>query len=215
MTLDVAAPLTPTLRALRPDDPRDAAAITRLHLALLGHGPMARLGELFLRRFCYGALVRDGYLEAALAEVGGRPAGFVSYTGRSITFHRDALRRRAPTVAGLLVLSVLRDPRVLGRLAKAVWLMRSRRAEQEREQDPLGEVLSIGVLPAYRAPQRRVSEALVAHAADALRRQGVDRMRMVVEAHNTATLLLYHRLGARFEPYEHAGQPMVQVWFAL
>jgi len=43
---------------------------------------------------------------------------------------------------------------------------------------------------------------------------GVDRVRMVVEAHNKPALLFYHRLGGRgFEPYEHAGEPMVQVWF--
>src|SRR2546425_9005460 len=45
---------------------------------------------------------------------------------------------------------------------------------------------------------------------------GVDRLRMVVEAHNKPALLFYHRLGGRgFEPYEHAGEPMIHVWFDL
>ena len=40
-------------------------------------------------------------------------------------------------------------------------------------------------------------------------------MRMLVQAENKAVLLLYHLLGARFEPYELGGEPQVQVWFEL
>jgi ribosomal protein S18 acetylase RimI-like enzyme len=199
----------------------DVAAVTGLHLTLLGHGPMARLGEPFLRNFCYTTLLADGLMRVALFEVDGRPAGFVAYTSRSITFHRVAVRRHAAYVAWLTARFVLGDPRRLGRVAKAVWLMGSRRAEHDLAQDPLGEVVAIGVLPEYRSPEFvrgtgvAVSEALVTHAMARLRAEGVTRMRMVVEAHNTATLLFYHRLGARFEPYEHAGEPMVHVWFDL
>jgi ribosomal protein S18 acetylase RimI-like enzyme len=209
------------LREIDPDDRRDVATISRLHLTLLGHGPMARLGELFLRRFCYTFLVREGLMRAALFEVDGQPAGFVAYTSRSITFHREAIRRHGVQVARLIALSVLRDPRVLPRLLKAVRLMFSRRAELRLGQDPLGEVLAIGVLPQYRTPQfvqrtaLRIGEELIAHVAAGLQRAGVDRMRMVVETHNKPALLFYHGLGGRFEPYEHAGEPMVQVWFDL
>jgi ribosomal protein S18 acetylase RimI-like enzyme len=211
-------PVGHRLREVDPADPQDVAAVARLHLVLLGHGPMARLGELFLRRFCYTVLVRDGLLRAALFEVGGRPAGFVAYTSRSITFHRRAIRRHAAYVAWLIALSVLRDPRLLPRLLKAVRLMFSRRAELRLGQDPLGEVLAIGVLPEYRTPQfvqrtaLRIGEELIAHVVAYCQRVGVERMRMVVEAHNKPALLFYHRLGGRFEPYEHAGEPMIQVW---
>jgi ribosomal protein S18 acetylase RimI-like enzyme len=209
------------LREVDPRDRRDAAVITRLHLTLLGHGPMARLGELFLERFCYGVLLRANLMRAALVEVNGRPAAFVAYTSQSITFHRHALRRHWAAVVGLIGLSVLREPRLVARLLKAARLMLSRRAELELGRDPLGEVLAIGVLPEYRSPDfvrrtgLRISEALVGHAAAAVRRAGADRMRMVVEAHNKPALLFYHGLGGRFEPYEHAGDPMVHVWFDL
>lgn len=214
----------PVLHELREMDPRvreDVAAVTALHMTLLGHGPMARLGERFLKEFCYGTLVRDGLMRVALFEVEGRPAGFVAWTSRSITFHRSALRRHAPRVAWLIARTIAGEPRVIRRLGKAVWLMVSRRAERDLARDPLGEVLSIGVLPEYRTPQflqrtnLRIGEALVRHAMTALRRDRVAVMRMVVEAHNTPTLLLYHALGARFEPYAHAGEPMVHVWFDL
>jgi ribosomal protein S18 acetylase RimI-like enzyme len=218
------APEVPVRHELREITPRareDAEAITRLHMALLGHGPMARLGALFLREFCYGTLLRERLLRAALYEVEGQPAGFVAWTGRSITFHRSAIRRHALRAAWLAARSVAREPGAARRLGKALWLMRSRRAERELARDPLGEVLSIGVLPEYRSPQfiqhtgLRLGEALVRHAMAALRRQRVAVMRMVVEAHNTPTLMLYHALGARFEPYQHAGEPMVHVWFDL
>jgi ribosomal protein S18 acetylase RimI-like enzyme len=110
---------------------------------------------------------------------------------------------------------------VVPRLLKALWLMCSRRAELHLGEDPLGEVLAIGVLPEYRTPGfvrrtgLRIGAALVAHVAAHLRRAGVERMRMVVEADNKPALLFYHQLGGRFEPYEHAGEPMVQVWFDL
>jgi ribosomal protein S18 acetylase RimI-like enzyme len=206
------------LREIDPACRPDVAAITHLHLKLLGHGPMARLGELFLRRFCYTVLVREGLMRAALAEVDGGPAGFVAYTSRSITFHRRAIRRHAAYVAWLMALSVLRDPRLLPRLLKAGRLMFSRRAEIRLGQDPLGEVLAIGVLPEYRTPQfvqrtgLQIGEKLIGHAVAYFRRVGVTRMRMVVEAGNKPALLFYHRLGGRFEPYEHAGEPMIQVW---
>ena len=196
-------------------------AITSLHLALLDWGPMARLGELFLRRFCYTALLRDGLMRAALFEVDGRPAGFVAYTDHSIAFHRQAIRRHAAYVAWLVALSVLRDPRLVPRLLGAVRLMFARRAEGHLGQDPLGEVLAIGVLPEYRTPAfvhrtgLRIGEELIAHVVAYFRRVGVDRMRAVVDAPNKPALLFYHHLGGRFEPYERAGEPMIQVWFDL
>src|SRR5437867_4286791 len=172
---------------------------------------MARLGELFLRRFCYGVLLRDDRMRAALFEVDGRPAGFVAYTSRSITFHREAVGRHWAYVAWLIALSVVCDPRLVARLLRALRLMFSRRAELHLGRDPLGEVLAIGVLPAYLTPEfvrrtsLRIGEELIAHLVAYFRRVGVDRMRMVVEAHNKAALLFYHRLGGSFEPYEHAG----------
>ena len=209
------------LREIDPANRRDVAAITRLHLGLLGHGPMARLGELFLRRFCYTVLLHDGLMRAALFEVDGRPAGFVAYTARSISFHREAVRRHWVYVACLIALSVVRDPRLVARLLHAVRLMFSRRAELNLGRDPLGEVLAIGVLPEYLTPEFvhrtavRIGDELITHVVSSLRRLGVDRMRMVVEAHNTPALLFYYHLGGRFEPYEHAGEPMVHVWFDL
>jgi ribosomal protein S18 acetylase RimI-like enzyme len=216
-----ASPVAHRFREIDPAREQDVATITRLHLALLEWGPMAGLGELFLRRFCYTALVRDGLMRAALFEVDGRPAGFVAYTDRSIAFHRDAIRRHVVYVAWLVALSVLRDPRLFFALLRAARLMFARRAEGHLGPDPLGEVLAIGVLHDYRTPEfvhrtgLRIGDELIGYVAAHLRRLGLDRMRAVVDAPNKAALLFYHHLGGRFEPYERAGEPMVQVWLDL
>jgi ribosomal protein S18 acetylase RimI-like enzyme len=202
-----------------PRDDRDIRAITDLHLQLLPWGPMAGLGRLFLRRFCYTLLIRDGLMEAALFEVDGEPAGFIAYTTRSHTLHREALRRRPAAAALLLAGSVLADPAVLVRLARGARLLFSRSAEKRAGGDPRAEVLAIGVLPAYRTAAfarsagLQVSRELVLHAARRFRDAGLTEMRMVVDAFNKPTLLFYHGLGGRFEQYTRAGDPMVQVRF--
>jgi ribosomal protein S18 acetylase RimI-like enzyme len=207
------------IREVLPHNQRDVAWAARLHLELFRNmGPMAQLGELFLRRFCYSMLLQDGLMRAALCEVDGKPAGLIAYTDRSITFHRAAWQRRWPYVAWLVVLSVLRNPRVLPRLFKAARLMSSRRGEVRLGDDPMAEVLAIGVLADYRSPEfihrtsLRIADLLLAHAAARFRQVGLTRMRMIVDADNRAALLFYHRLGARFEPYEQAGVPSTLVW---
>jgi ribosomal protein S18 acetylase RimI-like enzyme len=212
------------VRRLYELDPNDANAATQaaqLHLELLGHGPMARLGQRFLSRFCYSVLIRDGLLRAALYEINGQLAGFVAYTERSITFHRTAIRSHWLYVAYVMMISVLRDPRLFFSLVKAVRVMFARRSETCLGTDPLAEIVAIGVRPEFRTPGfiratgLRIAEELVAHAAAWFRRLDLKQMRMIVEAHNRPALLFYHRLGAQFAPYEQAGEPMVQVWLNL
>ena len=207
------------VRELVATDRRDVASAAALHMALFQTmGPMAHLGEFFVGRFCYSILMRDGLMRAAICEVEGRPAGLIAYTARSLTFHRTAIRDHWLYVAWLVALSVLRDPRVLLRLPKAARLMMSRRTEQRLGCDPVAEVLAIGVLPEFRSSAfvhrtgRRIGDMLFRHAATYFRRTGLEQIRMIVDADNRAALLFYHRLGARFEPYEQAHVPSVLVW---
>jgi SAM-dependent methyltransferase len=215
------AAMTVTIDTVAPASREEIAMVARLHMELLRHGPMARLGVRFLERFCYGVLLEEGLLHAALCRVDGEPAGFISYTPRSIQFHREVIRRRWLGAARAFGQSLLHEPAVLLRLPKALRLMADRRREIELASDPLGEVVSIGVLRRFAtarvagAGTPPLSEALILHAAAYLRRAGATRLRMIVEARNKPTLLLYHRLGAGFQPYQQMGEPMVHVWFDL
>ena len=65
--------------------------------------------------------------------------------------------------------------------------------------------------PARQDLRGRGAGAAIRHLSDA----GVGQMRTVVDADNKAVMLLYHKLGARFEPYAQGGKPKVQVWFEL
>jgi ribosomal protein S18 acetylase RimI-like enzyme len=209
------------MREVDPGCKEDLRELSRLHMKLLGHGPMAQLGEFFLRRFCYTVLIEEGLLRAALFETEGRPAGFIAYTPWSITFHRRAIRKHWLYVGFLVVVSFLRDSRLLRPFVKALRLMVSRRSEITLGSDPLGEIVAIGVLPEFRTASfvrqtgLRISEELVEYAALYFRRAGIDTMRMIVEASNRPALLFYNSLGARFEPYEQMGEPMIHARFDL
>jgi len=95
--------------------------------------------------------------------------------------------------------------------------MFSRRAELNLGRDPLGEVLAIGVLP-HTSPRNScagpgsASDELVAHAAPTSGGGGRPNADWSSEAHNKPALLFYHRLGGRFEPYEHAGERCARVF---
>lgn len=210
--------------AVEPVRHGDAAArevVAGLHRRLLDFGPMARLGTRFLRDFCYGTLLRDGLLAAAIGRVDGAPAGFVAWTSRAVSFHTRALGRHPIAVPLLALRSVLREERPVARIAEAVRLTLSRGRERLHGEDPMAEVLAIGVLPEFASPAfvrqsgLRVSELLVLHCAGTFAREGFVTMRMIVDADNRAAILFYHLLGAHIQPYDTAQRPSVEVRFDL
>lgn len=219
MTTDSPGPLH-SLRDIEPDG-EDLRKVSSMHMELLSFGPMAGLGEPFVRKACYGMHMRDGSLRCALYEIGGSPAGFVAYTDRGVSFHRDGLRGHWFYAGVALAQSLVLDPRRLAGLLRALRVVLSRRGEAEDLSDPLGEIVCIAVKREYLGREYRrtdgvsISEALVRHAGDQLKALGLDRMRALVDAPNKAALMLYHKLGATFEGYEQAGEPMVEVWVPL
>lgn len=210
------------IREITHEDRAEMDRVADLHIELLGFGPMAGLGRRFIRDACYANNMRDGQLRVAIYEIDGVAGGFVAYTDQSISFHRTSLRKHWLRTAGTLLLSLIEDPRRLGALARALAVLGSRREEQQvLGADPMGEVVCVAVLPEYLKAEYRLpagarpGESLIAYAAQRLTDLGVSEMRMLVDADNKAVLFLYRALGARFEPYEQAGEPMVHVWFDL
>jgi ribosomal protein S18 acetylase RimI-like enzyme len=220
-TLYASTGVSVQIRDIDPANREDVETITRLHLELLNWGPMARLGKLFLKKFCYTVLLKDNLMRSSLYEVEGKAAGFIAYTDKSITFHRFAIRNHLGYVIYLVILSIIRYPWVVFRLPKVIYLMLSRQGEKNLGEDPQAEVLAIGVLQEYRSPVfilktgLRISEQLIEHVASYFRSVGLKKMRLIVDADNTPALMFYHNLGGRFEPYELAGVPSVLVWFDL
>jgi len=215
------APIHCSLRPINPDDKKDVAAVANMHLELLDWGEMAGLGKLFLERFCYKTLVKDDLMQVSLYEVNGRPVGFIAYTAHSLSFHRRALKKHFSYIAFLIFLSVLRKPIVIFHLIRAIRLIRSRRSEIDHRKDAGGEILAIGVLPEYRSLKfynrtgLRISEELFRSAVFYLKRIGMNRVDVFVDAFNTQALLFYKSLGAALKPYNRAGVSMYQVFFEL
>lgn len=216
-------PPTPswTLREIAADDAAGLNRIADLHMELLNFGPMAGLGRRFVRDICYAAHMEDGLLRVAMVEVDGDPAGFVAYTSRSIGFHRSGLKQhwfRAGVGVGL---SLLRDPRRIVKLVRALKVLVSRRGEIVLGEDPLGEVVCVAARKQYLAPGfvrrsgLRLSQMLIQYAQGRLTHAGTNKMRMIVDTDNKPVLMLYHLMGAHFEPYEQGGEPQVHVWFDL
>lgn len=207
------------IRRITSSDDADLAHVSEMHMELLHFGPMAGLGESFVREVCYRSLLRAGVLSVAILEVDAQPAGFVAYTSNSYDFHRLGMRSSWFVAATELLKACIRQWRHLGRIFRAVGVLLSRRQEQQPEPGANGEVVCVAVRPEYLRPafarsrRFRASEGLIRYAAAQLSDRYVSSMRMLVDAENKAVLLLYHSLGARFEPYEQAGEEMVQVWF--
>jgi ribosomal protein S18 acetylase RimI-like enzyme len=196
--------------------------VADLHIELLGFGPMAGLGRRFVRDACYINNMRDGQLKVAVYEVDGVVGGFVAYTAQSISFHRTSLRKHWFRTSTSLLFSLLADPRRVVALFRALAVLGSRRGEKNViGEDPMGEVVCVAVQPAYLKPEFRLvdgsrpGDLLIRYAATRLLAMQVAEMRMLVDADNKSVLFLYQSLGARFEPYRQAGEPMVQVWFSV
>ena len=129
------------LREIEWHDAEGLQAVARLHMELLDYGPMAGLGERFIRDAIYQQHVRDGSLRVALYEVDGVPVGFVAYTDNPWTFHRVTLRRHWLHTAWILLLALAREPARLRKVVRAIRVVLSRRGEVEIAREGVGEVI--------------------------------------------------------------------------
>jgi ribosomal protein S18 acetylase RimI-like enzyme len=192
--------------------------ISDMHLHLLSWGPLARLGKMFLVKVCYTILIKDNLMKAAIFYYDHKPAGFIAYTPYSISFHQTAIKKHWLYVVYILILSIIRDPRLVVHIAKAIHLMISRSSEKEIAKDPSAEILAIGVNEEYRSPHFiqktgiRISQELLKYAVNEFKKFGLKEMRVVVDVFNKAAIFLYLSLDGRAESFERHGDKMYQIW---
>jgi ribosomal protein S18 acetylase RimI-like enzyme len=111
---------------------------------------------------------------------------------------RSGLRRFWPHVLWVVGVSVLTAPTSVGAVWQACQLMRTRQAAGAEFE---GEILSLGVLPAYREPGfarqsgLRIATDLLDAAVDRLRGMGIQHIGAAVRVDNTAAKLFYAGLG--------------------
>ncbi len=215
------APVDYSACLLNPDNSSEVDDVAQMHTELLSWGPVARLGKLFLRRYCYSLLVREGLLKVIVSRVAAKPAGFVAYTTVPGDFLSRAIRRHPARVALLMLVSVVIRPATLAVLAKAVRPARHRMRGQALLPKAEAEIMAIGVYPEYRSMQfirrteLRISRDLFFRVVASLRAEGFRSVQMDVDAFNKEALLFYHGLGGRLESFDRFGDSMYRIVFDL
>jgi hypothetical protein len=218
------APAPPyRIRAVDPDKEGDSETAARLHARLFGEiGPVAKLGERLLQRYCYDYVLRSGLMQAAVIEVGGEPAGLAAYTGNSRELHRAAMRSHLPFLVRETLSALVQEPRLVGRLPAAARLLWERRKEKLPPQiDKFGEGVAFGVLPQFltrhfvRRTGLRVSDLLLDYLLDDLWAQGFTQVRGVVLLSNKAAVSFFSVRATRVEPFPAAALPSIQFWLDM
>jgi ribosomal protein S18 acetylase RimI-like enzyme len=194
-----------------------ARDLARLHAELLPESPVSRLGRRFMEDFYYRVLPREGLVFGAVAYVDGQPAGFIAVTHDRTGFMRTGFKRGWPRLLKVLGSSAVTAPMSMGAMWHAAGIARSRgRAEGDERA---GEILSLGVLPAYREPAFvrrsgiRIATDLLDLAVDGLRAMGIQHIGAAVRADNTEAKLFYAGLGWSLDRPRVPGIPPVAVEF--
>jgi ribosomal protein S18 acetylase RimI-like enzyme len=177
-----------------------AQDLAKLHLILLPNSPISLLGELFARSFYYRLLPKQGLIFGAIAYVDQRPVGFIVATDQPNDFMQIAFQRHFLYLTGIVMLSVLMNP--VKRLT-AIWGAWQIMCSLPKLKIPgsEAELLSFGVLPAYRFSQfgqqsgHHVAADLLNAIVAPLEKRGMDSVRAIVDADNQAARSFYRKQG--------------------
>jgi hypothetical protein len=211
------------VREVDPDNEADVAIAAHLHAVLFEQiGPIAKLGERLLRRYCYSYVLRTGLMKAVIVEVNGEPAGLAAFTGDPKKLHGAALRSHFPFLAGELIRAIIDQPSMLFRLPGVARLFWERR--RDKIPVPVGtfaEVVAFGVLPQYvtrrfiRQTGVQVAEVLIDHVLDDVWAQGFTRLRGVILASNKPALSFFTIRASRVDAFPSALRPSFQIWLDM
>jgi ribosomal protein S18 acetylase RimI-like enzyme len=200
-------------------NPPPTAELVRMHCELLPSSPAVRFGPLFMKEVFYSRLPEMGSVFGAVAMIGGEHAAFVSATDDSAGFMSQALRRHFIRVVGSVAKSIAARPTRVSAVFEVIRLMRHRGWQDDNQ--PQGEILSMGVRPAYRQPQfvaesqLSIAQDLLDHAVSAIRKKGRTRIRAVVDADNIAAQMLYWGSGWHLERARVPGWTVPSVEFVV
>jgi ribosomal protein S18 acetylase RimI-like enzyme len=207
------------IRQVTADDVQGIDYITELHMDLLKFGPMAQFGDAVIRETIYIPALRDKLLEIAVAEVDGRPAGFVAYTEHAHVFHQSLLRNHLLKALWVTGWSLLTRPARFRHVPRALKVIFSRNELPENLRQRDTEVVCFGVRPEFLTPEfvrqhkLRIGEKLLDHAADYFKAKGLTNMHMIVDGDNPRALLFYQSQGAELVPCVFGGIPSYFVLF--
>jgi len=208
------------LEALNPANEGDVEVVARLHSTLLADSPVVKMGARFLRRFYYRTLVAEALISCTVFRAEGRIVGFISYTSLPFAFMSTAVKRHFFRLSWIMLVSIVHSPKMIRELIEVVRLLAVRGSDIRIERVGTGEALSLAVLPEFRRTMppgstKRVALSLFECAAEALRKQGAERILVMVQPSNRAANIFFSMLGCQMEKITWAGQPVHRYIYSL
>lgn len=182
---------------LKPTDPDQLKAASRLHSELLPQSVPAQLGDYFMTHFYFTKLVEMDRISCDLFIHDGEYVGFIVFTKYPDSFMRDGIRRHFFSLCLVAIRIFASDPRRLGAVFN---LLRKSSEITSKRSDRAGYWLTFGVLAPFRRLKidergTRISGALVNAMLDAFREAGFARVDGAVERTNKSAIFFYHACG--------------------
>jgi hypothetical protein len=199
---------------LDPQSRADVQGVADLHRRYLDDSPIVRFGRRFLEKFYYDRLVRDGLVGCRLYRADGKVVGFISYTMEPLGFMTGGMRRHPIALSTAVLGGIVSHPGTIRELLGVLRVMRDRRDDsRSREMEGTAEVLSLVVDAAYgshvpHGGDTRLAVRLFDEAQRQLRKQGAERVHLLVKPGNIASNLLCSSMGCTFEKIDHGGEPV-------
>ncbi len=206
-------PVNFSIRQIVQGDRQGIDLTTELHMDLLGFGPIAQFGPEVIRETIYVTGINEQLLEVAIAEVDGRPAGFIAYTIDHHRFHASLIGSHRLKVMTVMAKAIFTRPSRLRHVPRSLKAVISRDDLGDKTSSDATEVACFGVRPEFLTPEFihrtkvRVGVKLLQHAASCFLQHGFDRTRMIVDADNRLALLFYQSLGGELTPCTYGGVP--------
>jgi len=176
-------------KAIRAATPADLGAMAHIHATSGTPGLLSDLGEAFLRDVYYTGLLASPVGKALVIEIGGKVAGFTTYSADSGRLFGEIFRPRLGRTLLAVAKATLRKPRVPIDFAQTV-LTVDRTGEGS---DIRAEAVSLEVAPEFQG--LGLGFLLLQTAVADLRAEGVTRIKARILASNRPVERLHPPLG--------------------
>ncbi len=185
--------------ALDYKDREQVRAAAALHEKLLADSPVPLLGRLFMERFYYSTLVKDGLIHCDLYRQDGQYVAFSVYTCYPGSFISQGIKRHFLYLCLLFTVALIAKPSRI----KTILGMRGQTSKRlsESEIGKAGEYLSLGVLAEYQQikhPQTnvRISNMLFERAIEFFKTSGYEEILLAFKVSNRRSMLFWLSYGA-------------------
>jgi len=188
------------------ENERDVQAVAEMHLAHFPEGLEARCGKRFIVRFYYPTMIRAGLLGCSVAYREGQVVAYISYTRFPRRLFKILATRQPMRLAlHLAGASLTRFDALKAISMHALATLRNPVAAGVPPiPEDCGEVLLLATLPDHQSwipsgGETRVTVRLFSAMEEYFRREGVERVLLIVKHGNTASNLFCHSMGCQLD----------------